>query len=110
MSRNLKVLLIGVVLLLHVEPALASGDMTVLLIPAGWTLLGLAFLSFLHRWPTWRRKLILSACFFGAMCIGVLATAQVPYTANRFWSVSVSLALPVLAWVAGALLLKSRFR
>ncbi|KQY51945.1 hypothetical protein [Lysobacter sp. Root494] len=110
MSRNLKVLISGVVLALHVEPALASGDMTVLLIPAGWTLLSLAFLSFLHRWPTWRQKLGLSACFFGVMAVDLLATAQVPYAANRFWVVPVSLALPLLAWAAGSLLLKSRFR
>jgi hypothetical protein len=110
MSRSLRVLLSGVVLSLHVEPALASGDVTALLIPAAWTLLSLLFLSFLHRWPTWRQKLILSVCFFGVLGIDVLATAQVPYTANRFWIVPVSLALPVLAWVAGALLLKSRLR
>jgi hypothetical protein len=110
MSRNLQLLFCGLALAFHVEPALAHGDMSVLLVPAGWVLLTLVLLLFLHRWPNRRHKLILSACFFGAMAVDVLATSQVSYTANRYWLVPMSLALPALAWAVGALLLRRRFR
>ena len=110
MSRNLQALFLGLTLALHVEPALAHRDMSVLFIPAGWVLLSVMFLLCLRRWPNWRHKLILTACFFGGMVVDVLATSHVPYTANRYWLVPMSLALPVLAWAVGVLLLRRRFR
>jgi hypothetical protein len=110
MSRNLQAILCGLALALNVEPAFAHGDMSVLLIPAGWLFLSVAFLLCLRRWPDWRHKLMLAACFFGAIAAYVLAISRVSYTANRYWLGPVSLALPVLAWVIGALLLRRRLR
>lgn len=99
-------------LLTFAVSAEASGDVAVVYVFAAQALASVFFLAllFANRRPC-SERMFLSAIFFGSIALGIAATRDIPYEPNKHWLVPLLLALPLMSWGVGALLVaRSRRR
>ncbi len=105
--RNRQILL-GLVAVASADPAMASGDMTVILFLAAQLLLVGVFLFCLSAWRNWKERAAIAVFFFAPLCMVWLFTAETAYSENRGWLALLHLGGPVAGWAFGSFVVHAR--